>query len=120
MTTNADGPPSLTTLAALVDASTDPLARLARIAALATTLAVVERTTVAEARTDGHTYAAIGATLGISKQAVSKRVAPTALEATAAPPRPPKQVREPNKGWEVTTPGGRSLFHLRRLTSADL
>jgi hypothetical protein len=120
MTTPDDGnsvvlrQPSLTGLAAAVEAATDPLTRLSLLAALAKLTSSIQRVSVTEARTGGHPWTAIGGQIGVTKQAAAKRFG-APREGTAPVPRPQVTVRIPNPDktqWAVTTPRGHILLRL--------
>jgi len=106
--------PSLTSLAAAVEAAPDALARLAGAAALARRLREVERTAVAEAKADGRSWTAIGERLGVTKQAVAKKYGERAPRAAPAR-KAARQVPKPDTGqWLVLTPGGRTLLRVAK------
>lgn len=74
MTTNGPpGQPTLTALAAAVEASLEPLERLAALRALLDSVDVAVRETVAAAREARASWAAVGQALTVSKQAAAKR-----------------------------------------------
>jgi hypothetical protein len=109
--------PTLTELAAAVDAAADPLDRLDALRVLNDAVSVVRQEAVAAARGQHATWTDVGARLHVSKQTVARRfgqvrdVAP----ANAAPAnhnaegttRTRKQT-----GWDVTTPRGRTLLRV--------
>lgn len=124
MTTTMDaaGEPTLTSLAQRVEGTADPLNRLAEIRLLREALAATEADTVRTARESGASWAAIGTGLGVSKQAALKRFGERRHADSADPARTPTEARpgavtKPRRstpGWEITTPGGRTLLHVRR------
>ncbi|GAA2135333.1 hypothetical protein GCM10009844_00480 [Nocardioides koreensis] len=113
-TTLDDGQLPLTELAATVEADTDPLSRLESICRLRTALGAIETATVCAARAEGRSWAAIGAGLGISKQAASKRFGTQQMDNQTPPPRSDHgQARSTRAGWEIAIPGRRALLHIR-------
>jgi len=116
MTTIDDaGQASLTDLAAAVEAAPDALTRLAAAAALGRRLREVERATVGEAVAAGRTWTAIGAQLGVSKQAVAKKYG-TSSVAPVVPAKPAaNRASKPHAGqWLILTPGGRTLLRVAK------
>jgi len=106
---------SLTDLAAAVEAAPDALTRLAGTAALGRRLRAVERATVGEAVAAGRTWTAIGAQLGVSKQAVAKKYG-TSSVAPVVPAKPAaNRASKPHAGqWLILTPGGRTLLRVAK------
>lgn len=114
--------PRLTDQAARIDRETDPLARLGEIRLLRELLASAEAEAVNCARAKPISWAAIGAKLGISKQAAAKRfsIEPPTESSSAQkvseqshPPKAPPKKSGP-RSWEVTTPRGRTLLRIRQ------
>ena len=112
-TTFDDGQPSLTDLAAAVDAERDALGRLGAIRRLRTALTAIESETVRAARADGASWAAVGAELGISKQAANKRLGATPEEGSQKSTVSRGRAQSPRTGWEIAIPGRRALLHIR-------
>jgi hypothetical protein len=113
-TTLDDGQLPLTELAEAVEAETDLLSRLESIRRLRTALAAVETATVGAARAEGRSWAVIGAGLGISKQAASKRFGTQQTDNQTPTPRPDHgRARSARAGWEIAIPGRRALLHIR-------
>lgn len=113
-TTLDDGQPSLTELAAAVEADIDPLSRLESICRLRTALGTIEEATVFAARTEGTSWAVIGAGLGVSKQAASKRFGTQPMDnQTPIPRRDHGRAQSARVGWEIAIPGRRALLHIR-------
>jgi hypothetical protein len=108
------GQPSLTDLAAAVEAASDPLTRLSVLAALTKLTSSIQRASVTEARAGGHAWTAIGSQLGVTKQAAAKRFGtPRAGTVPVSPGQ--VTVRNPELDrthWAVTTPGGHILLRL--------
>ena len=115
-TTFIDRQPSLTALAAAVDAEPDALRRLHAIRRLRTTLLAVEGETVGAERAS---WAAVGAELGVSKQAASKRFWNPQGEINQRPAAGGTRMRPSRTGWEIAIPGRRALLHIRPRTQHD-
>lgn len=123
MTTTSvdDRQPSMTDLVEALEAATDPLDHLRAITELRAVLSGRERQAVRAARARGTSWAVIGESLGVSKQAASKRHgppirrsgAPPPERASTANPRQPRRMTTQAAGWEVTLPGGRPLLRVR-------
>jgi len=116
MTTIDDaGQLSLTDLADAVEAAPDALTRLAAAAALGRRVREVERATVGEAVAAGRTWAAIGAQLGVSKQAVAKKYGTSSVEPVVPVQQAAKRAPKPDPGqWLILTPGGRTLLRVAK------
>lgn len=109
---------SLTELVARVEAAPNGLDKLGAIRELRVRVAEVERVTCIAAQAAGSTLKEIGQQLGISKQAVGKRLniaPPAVVEAKPAAPRP---VRTVEKVYAVRLPGGRTLLEIARQAEA--
>jgi len=116
MSTNGDaGQHVLTLLATAVETATDPLSTLAAVAELGRAVAAAEREAVELAKAAGASWAAIGARLGVTKQAASRRFTSRAPSAIAPAPESTERAAAKSKaGWIVTTRRGRTLLVVRR------
>jgi hypothetical protein len=88
----------LTALAAAVEAEPNDVSRLGAIQRLRIALRAVEAETVQAARAEGASWAAIGAQLGISKQAANKRFGATQEAISQAPADRPKRRQQSRAG----------------------
>jgi hypothetical protein len=110
----------LTLLARDVEAATEALERLACLRVLTAAVAAAEREATAAARAALQLWSAIGASLGISKQAASQRIRPQQDDAAPESPDAGKVSPGEHRGarsrrsWHVTTLGGRTLLKVVR------
>jgi len=106
---------SLSDLASAVEAAPDALTRLAGTAALGRRLREVERAAVGEAVAAGRTWVAIGAQLGVTKQAVAKKYGTSSVEPVVPAKPAVKRAPKPDPGqWLILTPGGRTLLRVAK------
>lgn len=81
-----------------------------------TVLDAAEAEAVRAARVDNASWAAVGAGLGISKQAANQRFGEARkVESQAPAPEEAKRAsaRPTRSGWEIAIPGRRALLHIR-------
>ena len=109
----------MTDQAARIESERDPLARLGHIQLLRQLLATAEAEAVSHARAARLSWAAIGAELGITKQAAAKRHQTPAGSPSVPKQEQPDPAEVPPKSrrsnsWEVTTPRGRTLLRIRQ------
>ena len=111
-TTPDDDRHHLAPLAAAVDAAPGPLERLAALRDLEDAVAADEAATVAAARARNASWAAVGAGLRRSKQAVARKYGiPVERDQAGLDVEPAPRERKP-ASWDVQTPRGRTLLRV--------
>lgn len=128
MTTPLDpGQETLTELAAAALLTADALERVGALGALGRAAEIALRASVASARDEGQSWAAIAERLGVSKQAAAQRFGPprrrraaaaesgssahSSANGSAALPAA-RRATAAREGWDVRTRGGRTLLRI--------
>lgn len=105
----------MTHLAAAADSAADPLDLLDALRALTDAVAVIKQSTIAAARGERASWAAIGARLHVSKQAVARAFGgQVGTVAPAGDSTEPATRTRKSTGWDVMTPRGRTLLRVVR------
>ena len=105
----------MTVLAAAVDSADDALQRLTALQTLLNAAKRTQQEAVAEARGSGASWAAVGRSVGLTKQGAAAKWGPSTPKEPSRPASSARPEKPPASEWELRTVGPRGGFRVGRI-----